>query len=245
MPVLGDTPAPSDSYIEPEMPAVTRLEDLVPFVPGGEVRTNRDAESGAGAVKNVAKKKRSTEGRIRAWATGVFAFFAGIGILLLLASVAYNIGVFNPWGKSPAKRPSLAWGANAAAATAKPEFEVRKVDAYIPVRAIAGNLFVITGTVKNVGNASSRGIRIQATLFGKDNQVLIQQASLAGNYIDKLIIPHMMRAAIEAHLAAARYEVGTGNYDIPPGDSLPFVVVFFDPPGKVESYKVLATNAEL
>ncbi len=258
MPAVASNPAPTVAGGEPEAssvgnesvfpgeagPGVTRLEDLVPFVPEGEVRTNRDTVSGAGAVKHVAKKKRSTAGRIRAWATGVFALFAGIGILLLLASVAYNIGVFNPWGKSPAKRPSLRGGADAAA-SAKPEFEVRKVDAYIPVRAIAGNLFVVTGTVKNVGNASSRGIRIQATLFGKDNQVLIKQASLAGNYIDKLTIPHMMRAAIEAYLTAARYEVGTGNYDIPPGSSLPFVVVFFDPPGKVESYKVLATNAEL
>ena len=270
------TPAPPDSYIEPEMPGVAsnpapaaaggepeasavgnksvfpdeagpgvpRLEDLVPFAPGGEVRSSRDTVGAAGAVKRVGKKNRSTALRIHAWATGVFAFFAGLGILLLFATGAHYIwGTFDPWVKSPAKEATIPRTSNAASAPAKPVFDVQNLDAYIPRNAIAGNLFVITGTVKNVGNASSRWIHIQATLFGKDNQVLIKQESIAGNHIDKFALPLMNRASIEGFLAS-RDDAGAGNHALPPGNSLPFIVVCFDPPGKVESFKVFATNAE-
>jgi predicted Zn finger-like uncharacterized protein len=234
-------PAKSD----PPVPEVPRIDDLVPFSPVEDASRDRVRTANAAPEKRVATGTRSTAIRKREWAIGVFSFFAGLGILLLLASGAYYLGAFNPWGLSPAKKPAVPHSPNAASATAKPVFEVQNLDAYIPREALAGNLFVITGTVKNVGNASSRGIRIQATLFGKDNQVLIEQTALAGNSIDKFALPHLMRAAIEGHMAAARTEAGTGYHDIPPGNSLPFTVVCFDPPGVVESYEVLATNAEL
>ena len=258
MPGVASNPVPAAAGGEPEASAVgnesvfpdeagsgvPRLEDLVPFVPEGEVRSSRDTVGVAGAVKRAGEKKRSTALRIHAWATGVFAFFAGLGILLLLATGAHYIwGTFDPWVKSPAKEATIPRTSNAASAPAKPVFDVQNLDAYIPRNAIAGNLFVITGTVKNVGNASSRWIHIQATLFGKDNQVLIKQESIAGNHIDKFALPLMNRASIEG-LLASRDEAGAGNHALPPGNSLPFIVVCFDPPGKVESFKVFATNAE-
>lgn len=258
MPATVDEPPPSDSYIAPEMPVVAskpappgaagleavRLEDLVPFVPEGEVRAARNSSSVTGAVKRVSTEIRSTAFKKRPWAIGILSFFVGLGILLL-ASGAYNFGVSNPWERSAGKKSPIQRSSGAASVPLKPAYDVQNLDSYIPREAIAGNLFVITGTVKNVGKAPSRGIRIQATLFGKDKKVLVKQASIAGNYIDKFTLPYMMRTTIIGHLAAARYEEGSGNNNIHPGNSLPFIVVCFDPPGKVESYEVLATNAEL
>jgi len=229
----------------PPVPEVPRIDDLVPFSPVEDAPRDRARIAKAAPGKRVAAETRSTAIRKQEWAIGVFSFFAGLGILLLLASGAYYVGVFNPWGEAPAKKPVVPQPPYAASATASPVFEVQKLDAYIPREAIAGNLFVITGTVKNVGNASSRGIRIQATLFGKDNEVLVEQAALAGNSIDKFALSQMTRSEIEGHLAPARNEAGTGSHDIPPGSSLPFTVVCFDPPGVVEIYEVLATDAEL
>jgi hypothetical protein len=145
---------------------------------------------------------------------------------------------------SPAKKPAVPHSPNAASATAKPVFEVQNLDAYILPKTSAGKLFVITGTVKNVGKVPSRGILVRATLFGKDNQVLMEQTSIAGNMIDKFSLAHTMRIAIEGSLSG-HYTEGSGNRDVSPGNSLPFMVVCFDPPGVVESYEVLATNAEL
>ena len=225
-------------------PGATRLEDLVPFEPERGGRTEPGTIGGTDAAKRVVTGTRSTAFKKRAWVIGAISFFAGLGILFL-ANGLYYVAAFKPLGISPAKKATFPLSLNAATAPLKPAYDVQNLDAYIPREAIAGNLFVIAGTVKNVGNASSRGIRIQATLFGKDHQVLDRQASIAGNFIDKFTLPHMMRTAIEGHLTAARYEAETGNHDIPPGNSLPFIVVCFNPPGQVETYEVIATNADL
>ena len=87
-----------------------------------------------------------------------------------------------------------------------------------PEKGIAGNLFVITGTVRNVGKGPSRGIRVQATLFGKDNQVLLRQTSIVVDENGKSILPYMKRAAIEEQLAIARYPEGNWNHNVPPGE---------------------------
>jgi hypothetical protein len=210
----------------------------------GDERSDRDAAGGSGTGKPAAPEIRSLDDRKRAWAIGVFRFFALLGLLLLLASGAYYIGAFNPWAESPTIMFTLPWSSKAVSAKAKPVFDIRNLEAYIPREAVAGNMFVISGTVRNVGNASSRGIRIHATLFGNDNQVLMRQETIAGSRIDKYALSRLMREEIEGRLSAGRTETGTGKHDVPPGNSLPFIVVCFDPPGVVESYQVLATNAE-
>ena len=229
---------------EPEMPAVEsnpvppipadheaiHLEDLVPYSPEEEERIERDLRDGTNAMRRVASRSRSKKQKRTAWALGVLAFFAGAGILLAIGA--------------PNFRVSDSGSSNGATAILKPAYDVRNLETYTPEKRIAGNLFVITGTVGNVGKGPSRGIRVQATLFGKDNQVLLRQTSIAGNEIGKSFLPHMKRATIEEQLAAARYEAGSGNRNVPPGSDVPFMVVCFEPPEKVERFEVLATDAE-
>jgi hypothetical protein len=228
----------------PADPGAVRLEDLVPYSSEEKARVERESIGGAGAVPPAAWASRATAFLRRAGAVGMLPFFAGVGIFLL-ASGAYYFRGADPGGSSPGEASSLPGSSSAATAPSKPAYDVRDLRSYTPREAIAGDMFVITGTVKNVGKAPSRGIRVRATLFGKNRQVLVKQASIAGNYIDKRTLPHMARTAIDAHLAAARNGEGNGNHDIPPGKVLPFIVVCFEPPEKVESFEVLATDAEL
>ena len=207
-----------------------RLEDLVPYSPEEEERIERDLIAGKGAVRRAARGSRATKPIRSAGAMGMLAFFAGVGILLAIGA--------------PNFRDSNPGSSNGATASLKPAYDVRNLESYTPEKGIAGNLFVITGTVRNVGKGPSRGIRVQATLFGKDNQVLLRQTSIAGNEIDKFFLPHMLRTTIEGQLAGARYEEGNGNHNVPPGNSVPFMVVCFEPPEKVERFEVLATDAE-
>jgi hypothetical protein len=220
------------------------MEDLVPFSSEEEVRVERDIIRGTGAVPPGARASRSTTFIRSAGAMGVLSFFAGLGIFLLVSGAYYFRGS-DPGGKSPGEKSSFPGSSSAATALLKPAYDIQNLKSYTPREAIAGNLFVITGTVKNVGKAPSRGVRVRATLFGKKKEVLSKQASIAGNYIDKYTLLYMVRDAIEGHLAAARYDEGNGNHNVPPGTSLPFIVVCFEPPGKVESFEVLATDAEL
>ena len=61
--------------------------------------------------------------------------------------------------------------------------------------------------------------------------------------IDESLIPHMSRIRIEGFLGM-RHGEGDVNRDIPAGKTLPFMVVFFDPPEGVESFQVKAIGSD-
>jgi hypothetical protein len=130
-----------------------------------------------------------------------------------------------------------------ASAVEKPAYEIRDMKSSYTKAFNGVNLFVIQGTVGNVGKGPSRGIRVQATLLGKDNQALVDSTVFAGNLVDNTMLRHANRALIEGFLAE-RYGERDVNRDIPAGTSLPFMVVFFDPPGQIEYFPVKALDAE-
>jgi len=234
-PVSSELPATTGAAA----PAATRLEDLVPFLPKDGIPPGRDGIGGADAAKPAATISQPGLPKGAGWSFGTLPIVAGLGILLLVGGAYYSL-TSNSGGRSPGKSSSSSSSADAAA---KPVYDVQNLKSFIPRETIAGNLFVITGTVKNVGKVESGGIRVRATLFWKGKQVLMEQTAIAGNEIDEKSFPYMMRIAIEGHLAHQDGE-GTGNREIPPGKSLPFMIVCFDPPGKVEWFEVLATDAD-
>jgi len=144
----------------------------------------------------------------------------------------------------PAKTAPPATPAAPVPAAEKPVYEFRGVKSYHVKKAFDGaDLFVIQGTVANFGKARSPGIRIRAALLGKDNQVLASTAVFAGNHLDDTALRHASRAVIEGYLGV-RYGDGNVNRDIPVGNSLPFMAVFFDPPQQFQSFDVNAQDAE-
>lgn len=124
----------------------------------------------------------------------------------------------------------------------RPAYEIREAEGYPGCSADGQSFFVVYGTVANVGKAASDGIRVRASLLGTDNQVILEGESFAGNRIDKALLPHMTRVRIDEFL---RVEYGdwNSNRNIPEGGSLPFMMVFFDPPRPVGSFVVKAMDA--
>jgi hypothetical protein len=106
----------------------------------------------------------------------------------------------------------------------------------------SGTLFVVKGEVANVGNVPSAGIRIQATLLGKDNQALVEKAAFAGNLLDEASLRRMDRPAIEGAMSN-HFGQGNVNREIPPGKVLPFMIIFFDPPVEIDAVMVKADDA--
>jgi hypothetical protein len=165
-----------------------------------------------------------------------------ISILLLGGGVLY-------FGATEAGQELLgkwfpSWGsAPKASAAARPAYDVREMKSTAYEKAVAGNLFVISGTVVNVGKGTRRGIQMRAALLGEDNQVLMENSSLAGNLIYEPTLRHMNRGPIEVYLKMENRAEGERR-DILPGKSLPFLGVFFDPPGKIGSFAVHAVDAD-
>jgi len=122
-------------------------------------------------------------------------------------------------------------------------FDVKNVKGYLNRKPSGESFYVVKGTVTNIRKALRSGIRIEATLVGKDNQAIVNNGTFAGNVIDESLVPHMSRIRIEGFLGM-RHGEGDVNRDIPAGKTLPFMVVFFDPPEGVESIRVKAIDAE-
>lgn len=220
------THAPSKAVPAPPVlpiPPVPRVEDLVLLSPG----------------KDVVPPKAST--RRRPFPARSL-LVAGLSIFLLVVGVVY-------FGTTEGGQDLLGnwlppWGfARQANAASRPVYDVRELKSAAHEKSVAGNLFVVSGTVVNVGKGTSRGIRMRAALLGEDNQVLVENSSLAGNLIDEPTLLHMNRNPIEVFLKMEHREAGELR-DVPPGKSLPFMVVFFDPPGKIGYFTAHAVDAD-
>jgi hypothetical protein len=124
-----------------------------------------------------------------------------------------------------------------------PAYDIRKATGYYETNESAGKLFVIKGTVTNTGRTASGGIRIQALLFNDKSQALEEKTVYAGNMIPDEALRLQDRARIEAAMRN-RFGDGKTNRDIPPGNSLPFMVVFFASRYNIASYQVIALDAQ-
>lgn len=108
---------------------------------------------------------------------------------------------------------------------------------YYEGSAAAGPMFVIKGQVTNEGGMRKAGVRVHATLLDAGNAKIAEKTAYAGNVLAMDVLRKAARAKIEEAMANP---VGGGlaNIDIPPGKSVPFMVVFFDPPNGVDSYRL-------
>lgn len=166
---------------------------------------------------------------------------AVIFVLLLSGSAFYYVEYVD--GNSGRKSSGPVFPVPAQSASEHPVFDVQNLKGHLNEQATGERLYVIKGTVTNVGKTLSRGIRIQATLLGKDNQAIMQNETFAGNLIDESLMSHMTRVRIEGFLGM-RYGEGNANRDIPVGMSLPFMVVFFDPPEGIQFFTVKAIDVD-
>ncbi|MBP2685433.1 MAG: putative ATPase [Deltaproteobacteria bacterium] len=167
--------------------------------------------------------------------------FIAAAILLLLLSGGAFYYVHHVDGSAGRKTTGPVIPLQSQGPPGQPIFDVQNLKGHINEQATGERLYVIKGTVTNVGKSLSRGVRIQATLLGKDNEAIMQNESFAGNLIDESLMSHMNRVRIEGFLGM-RYGEGNANRDIPVGMSLPFMVVFFDPPGGIQAFTVKAMD---
>ena len=162
--------------------------------------------------------------------------------ILLLAGVTYYFGGTKSMREGLGRFVPGSGATRPGSVAENAVYDLRDVEWHLDNDATAGNLFVVKGSVANVGTVPSGGIRIQATLLGKDNQALAEKAAFAGNRIDLASPGKMDRAGIEGAMAN-RFGAGNVNKEIPPGKAVPFMVIFFDPPGEIADVVVKAIDA--
>jgi len=173
------------------------------------------------------------------------ARIAGVGLVaLLLAGVGYfgftasgrnTIGSVAPgaaalWGGKPAEK-------------AEARYEVKNVIGYYETGADGKRILVIKGQVTNLSAKERSGIRVVASILDGTGRPLAEQVVYAGNAVPGETLRKSDRQAAEK-VFANRFGSGLANMNVGTGKSVPFMVVFFDAPGSIDSYKLEARDGE-
>lgn len=126
---------------------------------------------------------------------------------------------------------------------AGPRYAVVNLSGAYEPEAATGRLFVVRGQVRNDGARQATGVRLRAALLDGAGKTIAEQASYAGNAIPAETLRGASRETIEAAMAN-RIGERFSNVDIQPGNSVPFMVVFFQAPEGIESFRVDAADVE-
>jgi hypothetical protein len=98
-------------------------------------------------------------------------------------------------------------------------------------------VFVIEGRVTNNHSESCHSIKVKGILFDERGRQAAEKTAYCGNLLKREEIQSYPPDRIEKTLQNV-YGSGLSNFDVAPGGSLPFMLVFFDPPEKVSEFSV-------
>ncbi len=120
-------------------------------------------------------------------------------------------------------------------------YELKNVIGYYDSGAAASRILVIKGQVTNLSKMAESGIRVHAVLLDSNEQVLAEQTVYAGNVLATAKLKTGDRSALEKALANP-FGDRLSNMDVQPGKTVPFMVLFFDAPENIDSYRLEALN---
>ncbi len=105
-----------------------------------------------------------------------------------------------------------------------------------------GKLFIITGTVKNEFSESRKYIKIQGSLYSTGKTLAREVTVYGGNEISDLDLSEMSLTDINQRLSN-RFGDKKSNFDVKPGQAIPFMVVFSDLPESLEEFTIEAAGS--
>ena len=100
-----------------------------------------------------------------------------------------------------------------------------------------GKLFVISGTVKNEFSESRKYIKIQGSLFSSGKTLAKEVTVYGGNVLTDQELSEMSLTDMNQRLSN-RFGDKKSNFDVKPGTSIPFMVVFADLPESLEEFTI-------
>jgi predicted Zn finger-like uncharacterized protein len=237
-------PPPRENWASPTPGGISHEGNVTPpAAPVIEVPPHREAEPASarpveppvrrGSPAPESARPRSSSGP--AVAAVLAVLLAAGGYLGLTTSGRKTLegavpGVAALWGGKPA-------------APAAAKYDLRNVIGYYESGGASPRILVIKGQVANLSTVEKSGIRVHATLLDNTDAVLVQQAVYAGNVLSGEAIRKGDRDTLSKALGN-RFGEGLANMHVAPGKAIPFMVVFFDAPANMDSYKLEAKDGE-
>jgi predicted Zn finger-like uncharacterized protein len=99
------------------------------------------------------------------------------------------------------------------------------------------HVFVIEGNVTNGYKSPCHSIQVKGILFDERGNPAAEKIVYCGNVLPVKQIKSSSREKIEQSLQNA-YGSTLSNFNIEPGKSVPFMLIFFDPPGKLSEFSL-------
>jgi pilus assembly protein FimV len=106
----------------------------------------------------------------------------------------------------------------------------------------AGKLFVITGRVKNGYSDDRSFISVTGKLFTKGKKVVKTQTVFCGNVLSDIELSNMDFDTITKRLTN-RLGDNKSNFQVKPGNELPFMIVFSNLPDNLEEFAIEAAGS--
>jgi hypothetical protein len=96
-------------------------------------------------------------------------------------------------------------------------------------------VFVIEGNVTNRHKSPCHSIQVKGTLFDERGSPSVEGVVYCGNILTTKQVKSYSRKKIEKILQNT-YGETLSNFNVEPGKSVPFMLIFFDPPGKLSEF---------
>ncbi len=122
------------------------------------------------------------------------------------------------------------------------EISLRGVVHYFVNSEKSGNLFVIKGTAINKYTMKRRFIRIKASILNDSGQEIRTKQAYAGNTFGDLEIKAMSIEEIDKAMED-RFGMGRSNFNVAPGGTIPFMIVFANLPEDLGDLAIEAASS--
>lgn len=123
------------------------------------------------------------------------------------------------------------------------QISLQNVRQYFVTNEKIGQLFVIEGKARNDFSSPMELIKIEATLFDEQGQVVERQEFLAGNTVSLFQLQILSEEELQAALQA-KVGILSNNTNLRPGMDVPFMAVFANPPDIVQEYGLKVVEAQ-
>lgn len=126
------------------------------------------------------------------------------------------------------------------------ELELRGVRQYIVHNdKIDGNISVIEGRVVNGFDEPRSLIKVEASLYDSTGKLLISKPQVAGSMVSLFQLQVLSEQELENALTNNKLDIVVNNMNVPPGGTVPFMLVFYKPPEDATDFSVRVIGASL
>lgn len=175
-------------------------------------------------------------------------------VLILVAGGSAMAWKYTPWldplkaklGLNASVEPAMTAAEQAAKLVALvSDLELTGVRQYLVLNdKIGGNISVIEGKIVNGFDEPRDLIRLEASLYDKTGNLLVSKSQLAGSMVSLFQLQVLSEQELESALTN-KLDILSNNTNIPPGGSVPFMLLFYKPPETATDFSVQVIDARL